>query len=277
MHNELTTKFVKLLEIKRYSKNTIKTYRDAVTFFLKYFEKTDPSEIRHEDIFRYIEHKVKDDKISFSTQKGIVGAIKLFYKHLYNKNIGIDYIYPDRTEYKLPKVLSQEDIKNILNTIYNIKHKAIISTLYSCGLRISELVNLKITDIDSKRMMVRIENSKGYKDREVMLSEKLLELLRAYYKQYKPKIYVFNGQSGGNYTARSAENIFKKALREAKINKPASLHTLRHSYATHLIEQGTDIRIVQELLGHKNIKTTQMYTHITDIRKLKIRTPFDNL
>ena len=189
MHNELTTKFVKLLEIKRYSKNTIKTYRDAVTFFLKYFEKTDPSEIRHEDIFRYIEHKVKDDKISFSTQKGIVGAIKLFYKHLYNKNIGIDYIYPDRTEYKLPKVLSQEDIKNILNTIYNIKHKAIISTLYSCGLRISELVNLKITDIDSKRMMVRIENSKGYKDREVMLSEKLLELLRAYYKQYKPKIY----------------------------------------------------------------------------------------
>lgn len=278
MHKELITKFLRLLEIKRYSKNTLKTYGGAISLFTDYFIKTpDLNSLSHEDILRYVEHKVKDDKISFSSQKGTVGAIKLFYKHVFNRNIGIDYIYPDRSEHKLPKVLASEDIKKLLGTITNLKHKTIISTIYSCGMRISEALNLKISDIDSKRMMIRIENSKGYKDREVMLSENLLILLREYYKEYKPKQYIFEGQSGGKYTARSAEHVFKKALLDAKIIKPASLHTLRHSYATHLIEQGTDIRIVQELLGHKNIKTTQMYTHVTDIRKLKIKSPFDNL
>lgn len=277
MHKYMITKFLKLLEVKRYSKSTQKTYIQAISQFLEYFSKIDPSKINNEDVFRYIEHKIQDNKISFSTQKGIVGAIKLFYKYIYNENIKIDYIYPDRQEYKLPKVLAIEDIKKILNSIQNLKHKTLISTIYSCGMRISEALNLKISDIDSKRMMVRIENSKGNRDREVMLSHNLLILLREYYKEYKPKKYIFEGQKGGKYTARSAEQVFKKALQTSKINKKASLHTLRHSYATHLIEQGTDIRIVQELLGHKNIKTTQIYTHITDIRKLKIRNPLDNL
>lgn len=276
MHKYMITKFLNLLEVKRYSKNTQKTYIQAISQFLEYFSKTDPSKINNEDIFRYIEHKIKDNKISFSTQKGIVGAIKLFYKYVYNRNIKIDYIYPDRQELKLPKVLAIEDIKKILNSIQNLKHKTLISTIYSCGMRISEALNIKISDIDSKRMMVRIENSKGNRDREVMLSQNLLMLLREYYKVYKPKKYIFEGQKGSKYTARSAENILKKALKDSKINKNASLHTLRHSYATHLIEQGTDIRIVQELLGHKNIKTTQIYTHITDIRKLKVKNPFDN-
>lgn len=276
MHKYMITKFLNLLEVKRYSKNTQKTYIQAISQFLEYFSKTDPSKINNEDIFRYIEHKIKDNKISFSTQKGIVGAIKLFYKYVYNRNIKIDYIYPDRQELKLPKVLAIEDIKKILNSIQNLKHKTLISTIYSCGMRISEALNIKISDIDSKRMMVRIENQKGNRDREVMLSQNLLMLLREYYKVYKPKKYIFEGQKGGKYTARSAENILKKALKDSKINKNASLHTIRHSYATHLIEQGTDIRIVQELLGHKNIKTTQIYTHITDIRKLKVKNPFDN-
>jgi len=276
MHKELITKFLKILEVKRYSKSTQKTYIQAISQFLDYFSKKDPAELNHEDIFRYVEHKIKDKQISFSTQKGIIGAIKLFYKHIYNKNIKIDYIYPDRREHKLPKVLSAEDIKKVLGSIDNLKHKTLISTIYSSGMRISEVLNLKISDIDSKRMMVIIENSNGNRDREVMLSENLLILLRQYYKAYKPKKYIFEGQGGGKYTARSAEQVFKKALRNAKINKEASLHTLRHSYATHLIEQGIDIRIVQELLGHKNIKTTQIYTHITDIRKLKIKSPFDN-
>jgi len=276
MHKELITKFLKILEVKRYSKSTQKTYIQAISQFLDYFSKKDPAELNHEDIFRYVEHKIKDKQISFSTQKGIIGAIKLFYKHIYNKNIKIDYIYPDRREHKLPKVLSVKDIKKVLGSIDNLKHRTLISTIYSSGMRISEVLNLKISDIDSKRMMVRIENSKGNRDREVMLSENLLILLREYYKAYKPKKYIFEGQGDGKYTARSAEQVFKKALRNAKINKEASLHTLRHSYATHLIEQGIDIRIVQELLGHKNIKTTQIYTHITDIRKLKIKSPFDN-
>ena len=236
MHKELITKFLKILEVKRYSKSTQKTYIQAISQFLDYFSKKDPAELNHEDIFRYVEHKIKDKQISFSTQKGIIGAIKLFYKHIYNKNIKIDYIYPDRREHKLPKVLSAGDIKKVLGSIDNLKHRTLISTIYSSGMRISEVLNLKISDIDSKRMMVRIENSKGNRDREVMLSENLLILLREYYKAYKPKKYIFEGQGGGKYTARSAEQVFKKALRNAKINKEASLHTLRHSYATPLIE-----------------------------------------
>lgn len=277
MQTDLITKFVRLLEIKRYSQNTIKTYNGAISLFLEYFSKIeDLNQLTNDDIFRYVEHKVKYNKISFSSQKGMLGAIKLFYKHIFNRNIGIDYIYLDRNQHKLPKVLSTEDIKSLLDTIQNLKHKTIMCTIYSCGMRISEALNLKISDIDSKRMMIRIENSKGYKDREVMLSENLLILLREYYKQYSPKKYIFEGKSGGKYTVRSAEQVFKKALHKAKISKPASLHTLRHSFATHLIEQGTDIRIVQELMGHKNIKTTQIYTHLIDIRKLKIKSPFDN-
>lgn len=277
MHKDLITKFLRILEVKRYSKSTQKTYIQAISQFLDYFSKKDPSELNHENIFRYVEHKIKDKEISFSTQKGIIGAIKLFYKHLYDKNIHIDYMYPDRREHKLPNVLAIEDLKKIIESINNLKHKTLISTIYSSGMRISEVLNLKISDIDSKRMMIRIENSKGNRDREVMLSEKLLVLLREYYKIYKPKKYIFEGQKSDMYTARSAEQVFKNALKKTGIQKKASLHTLRHSYATHLIEQGTDIRIVQELLGHKNIKTTQLYTHITDIKKLKIRSPFDTL
>lgn len=275
MNKEDITKFKPLLEVKRYAPNTVKTYLAVVTSFANYFSKRELTSLTKDDIQRYLEHKIKDKNISFSAQKGIVGAVKLFYTLVYDKNINIDYLYPDRAEYKLPKVLSVEDIKKILATIKNLKHKVLISTIYSCGLRISEALNLKISNIDSNRMTLRIENSKGNRDRQVMLSEKLLPILRDYYKLYKPTIYVFEGQKGGKYTARSAEQVFKKALEKACIRKPASLHTLRHSFATHLIENGTDIRIVQELLGHKNIKTTQIYTHVTDQTKRKIKSPLD--
>ena len=277
MHKELITKFDRLLEVKRYALSTRKTYIGAISLFLQYFLKKDVLNISNDDVFRYLEHKIKDDNISFSTQKGIVGAIKLFYKHLYNKNINIDYIYPDRPEYKLPNVLSISDIKSILDNITNLKHKAIISLIYSAGLRISELVHLEIKDIDSQRMMIRIRSSKNNRDREVMLSENILKLLRDYYKIYKPRKYIFEGLNGGRYHVRSVQEVFKKALINADINKNASVHTLRHSFATHLIENGTDIRIVQELLGHKNIKTTQIYTHVTDLTKQKIKSPFDSL
>lgn len=276
MHKEAIAKFKKLIVVKRYSSKTVSTYVGALRVFCEYFKNQNLNDLTHEDIFRYIEHRIKDDRISFSYQKQLVGAIKLFYKTTFNRNIKIDYIYSDQSEVKLPKVLSSEDISKIINLTDNLKHKAILSTIYGCGLRVSELVNLKITDIDSNRMAVRIENSKGNKDREVMLPAKLLKILREYYLKYKPLEYVFNGQNGGKYTVRSAQEILKKSLKKSKINKYASLHTLRHSYATHLIERGIDIRFVQELLGHKNIKTTQMYTHLTDRTKFKITSPLDD-
>ena len=277
MHNELIAQFNALMEVKRYAPNTRKTYVNNISQFLNYFSQRNPLEINHKDVFRYIQHKINDQQISFSAQKGIVGAIKLFYKTLYHKNLQIDYIYPDRQEYKLPKVLSQQDIKTILDTLENIKHKAIIMTIYACGLRLHELIDLELTDIDCNRMTIRIKNSKGNRDREVMLSEKLKTLIHQYRLSYQPKKYLFEGQAGGKYHPRSVQELFSKTLKKAKILKPASVHTLRHSFATHLIEQGTDIRIVQELLGHKNIKTTQIYTHITDLTKLKIKSPLDGI
>jgi integrase/recombinase XerD len=197
MHKEAIAKFKKLIIVKRYSPKTVSTYIGALTIFCEYFKNQNLNNLTHEDIFRYVEHRIKDDKISFSYQKQLVGAIKLFYKTLFNKNINIDYIYPDRSFVKLPKVLSPRDVSKIIDSTENLKHKAILSTIYGCGLRVSELVNLKITDIDSKRMAVRIENSKGNKDREVMLPSNLLKILREYYLKYKPVKYVFNGIGGG--------------------------------------------------------------------------------
>lgn len=165
----------------------------------------------------------------------------------------------------------------MLNVCDNIKHRAILATIYSCGLRPSELTNLMIKDVDSTAMTVTVRQGKGNRDRVMVLSEKLLVLLRDYFKKYKPKEYLFEGQTGGRYSERSVQQVLKQILIKAKINTKGSVHTLRHSYATHLIEQGTGIRFVQELLGHKSIKTTLIYTHLTDATKRKIKSPLDNL
>src|SRR5690554_4048111 len=178
----------------------------------------------------------------------------------------------------LPNVLSKEEIKAILDAHSNIKHSIMLSLIYSCGLRRSELLNLKPTDIDSKRKLVIIRQSKGKKDRVVPLSEKILPILRQYYKLYKPAIWLFEGHNKGEqYSAKSLENVFKQALAKAHIKRPATLHWLRHSYATHLLESGTDLRYIQDLLGHKSSKTTEIYTHVSTKSLQKIISPFDTL
>jgi site-specific recombinase XerD len=178
---------------------------------------------------------------------------------------------------KLPDVLSLEEVKQIIDSIDNLKHKTIISLIYSCGLRISECINLKSSDIDSKRMLIKIVQSKGNKDRYLQLSPKLLELLRIYFKSYNPNENLFQGQFRDEYSARSIQNILKRALHKCNIKKRITVHSLRHSFATHLLEQGTDIRIIQEILGHKDIRTTQIYTHISKTKLSQIKNPFDDL
>lgn len=269
--------FRQLLEIKRYSINSIETYISAFRQFLMHFKGQDVDVLSEKQIEQYINLQVTERKISVSYQKQLVAAIKFWYIGVLGKNIRLDYLYPDRSEFKIPKIFSQQEIKKMLDTCENIKHKAILATIYSCGLRLSELVNLQIKDIDSVSMTVTIRQSKGNRDRVVVLSEKLLFLLRDYFIKYKPNEYLFEGQSGGKYSERSVQLVLKQTLTKAKINKDGSVHTLRHSYATHLIEQGTDIRFVQELLGHKSIKTTLIYTHLTDAAKRKIKSPLDNL
>jgi site-specific recombinase XerD len=273
---KLINEFAQLLTIKRYAKSTIKSYRAALILF---FSKLDINveKVNASMVEAYILNKIEKDGISFSSQKQIIGAIKLFYKELYNRDLRIDYLYPDRDVKKLPVVFSKKEVLMLLNSLENLKHRTILTCIYSGGLRISEVIKLHIADIDSDRMVINIKGAKGYKDREVMLSNKLLGLFREYYIVYKPKKYLFEGQNGNYYSTTSIRNIFKNALTRAKINKKATVHTLRHSFATHLLENGTDIRYIQEFLGHNSIKTTQIYTHLLTTHKATIKSPLDTL
>ncbi|MBK7128006.1 MAG: tyrosine-type recombinase/integrase [Crocinitomicaceae bacterium] len=217
-------------------------------------------------------------KLSHAYQNQVVNAVKLFFGTIEHKQIEVDLIHRPRREKKLPNVLSKEDVKAILSAPVNTKHRVMLSLIYSCGLRISELLALKPSDIDSKRNLVLIKQSKGKKDRVIPLSSKILELLRDYYVAFKPKVYLFEGQNEGEqYTARSAQMVLKQALQKTKINKPVTLHWLRHSYATHLLESGTDLRFIQELLGHSHSKTTEIYTHVSMKSIQNIHSPFDDL
>jgi integrase/recombinase XerD len=190
----------------------------------------------------------------------------------------VDKIHRPKRSKVLPNVLSKEEIKLILNAHSNIKHKMMLSLIYSCGLRRSELINLKPQDIDSKRNIVLLKNAKGKKDRITPLSPIILEMLRNYYNGYKPKTWLFEGQIvGEQYSEQSLQSVLKQALQKAGITKPVTLHWLRHSYATHLLESGTDLRYIQELLGHSSSKTTEIYTHVSTKSIQQIKSPFDDL
>jgi len=179
-------------------------------------------------------------------------------------------------EQTLPTVLSEEEIVAIFNETINIKHKCMLMLAYSAGIRVGELLALKIKDIDSDRMQIRIEQSKGKKDRYTLLSAKILKILRQYYRAYKPKEWLFEGVNGGKYSPRSIQNVLKRAAEAARIKKKVSMHTLRHSFATHLLERGTDLRYIQVLLGHGSSKTTEVYTHVTTKGISQVKSPIDH-
>ena len=205
-------------------------------------------------------------------------AIKLFFKTIENRVIDIDKIHRPKREKLLPNVLSKEEIKQILNAHSNLKHKAMLSLIYSCGLRRSEVLNLKIADIDSKRNLIIIRQAKGKKDRIAPLSVKTIELLRSYFTACKPKVWLFEGQDKQTrYDESSLASVLKQALEKSKITKPVTLHWLRHSYATHLLENGTDLRYIQEILGHSRSTTTEIYTHVSNKSIQKVISPFDSL
>ncbi len=218
------------------------------------------------------------NNFSASYQNQIVNALKLFFKIIKDSKIEIDKIHRPKREKVLPNVLSKEEVKKILEAHANLKHRTMLSLIYSCGLRCGELIALQPHHIDSKRNIVVLKNSKGKKDRIVPLSPKILELLRDYYRAYKPKIYLFEGQETGTpYSEKSLQSVLKQALQKAGIKKPVTLHWLRHSYATHLLESGTDLRYIQELLGHNSSKTTEIYTHVSTKSIQQIKSPFDDL
>lgn len=270
--------FRKYLKTKRYSLNTIKTYTEALKSFLIFYRDKMVAEIDNKDVINYHQNYILKNNLSSSYQNQIINAIKLYFKTLKNTNIVVDKIYRPKKERLLPNVLSKEEVKLILNAHANIKHKTMLCLIYSCGLRRSELLNLKPKDIDSKRNLVIIRQAKGKKDRIAPLSKAILGLLRNYYKLYSPKEWLFEGQYAGTpYDERSLGNVLKLALKKAKIYKPVTLHWLRHSYATHLLESGTDLRYIQEILGHNSSRTTEIYTHVSTKSLQNVKSPFDDL
>jgi integrase/recombinase XerD len=271
-------KFKQWLRSKRYSESTITTYSEALKSFLIFYREKSVVEINNEDVIIYNNEYILKNNLSASYQNQTVNAIKLYFMTVRETKIEVDKIHRPKRAKLLPNVLSKEEIKLILNAHSNIKHKMMLSLIYSCGLRCGELLALQPVHIDSLRNIVLLKNSKGKKDRIVPLSTKILEMLRDYYKVYKPKTYLFEGQTIGlQYDARSLQLVLKQALQKTGIKKPATLHWLRHSYATHLLESGTDLRYIQELLGHSSSKTTEIYTHVSTKSIQQIKSPFDAL
>lgn len=272
------TKFCQWLKSRRYSESTIKTYSEALRSFLLFFDEKPVAEITNEDVILYNNDFILKNNLSASYQNQIVNAIKLYFKTIKNIKIEVDKIHRPKRSKLLPNVLSKEEIKAILGAPTNLKHKTMLSLIYSCGMRCGEVLALMPHHIDSNRNIVLLKNAKGKKDRIVPLSPKILEMLREYFKIYKPITYLFEGQKTGTpYDARSLQLVLKQALQKTAITKPATLHWLRHSYATHLLESGTDLRYIQELLGHNSSKTTEIYTHVSTKSIQQIKSPFDDL
>lgn len=269
--------FTRWLRSKRYSENTIKTYTEALRVFLQFFSYKELDEIGNEDIITFNNEYILKKGLSASYQNQMVNAVKLFFQTVQNRRLDIEKIHRPKKSKTLPNVLSKEEIKAILEVHGNIKHRAMLSLIYACGLRCGELLHMKIDDIDSKRNIVIIRQSKGKKDRIVPLSPRILEILRYYFRACRPGYWLFEGQKGGQYSEKSLQSVLKQALNKAGIRKPVSLHWLRHSYATHLLESGTDLRYIQELLGHSSSKTTEIYTHVSTKSLQQIKSPFDDL
>ncbi len=273
----ILTNFIETIQLKGYSSSTLKTYKNEFTLFLIYLNEKSASDCSLTDVRTYILYCLNELKLTDSTIHSRINALKFYYEKILNfERFSIEIPRPKKP-YKLPKVIDISDVKKLFDVTTNLKHNTMLKVCYGMGLRVSEIVNLKINDVDSKRMQVLIEKAKGKKDRYVNLPQSLLHQLRNYFKEYKPKCYLFEGVNATQYSCRSAQQVFKHALIRANINKPVGIHSLRHSFATHLLEKGTDIRYIQELLGHNDIKTTLLYTSVTDKSIRKIKSPLDDI
>jgi site-specific recombinase XerD len=261
---------------RKYSYKTVKGYTYFNRDFLNFTGKN-PSDINDHDIKNYLVYLAEEKQSATSTLNQAINALKFYYGSMLKKKF-LYAIKRPRKDKKLPVVLSKEEVAKILSSVDNIKHRAILMLVYSAGLRVGEVVRLKVEDIDSKRMLIHIKGSKGRKDRYTLLSEKALNILREYWKKYKPSKWLFEGAKDGRYlSVRSVQKIFELACEKAGIRKEITIHGLRHSFATHLLEGGTDLRYIQELLGHKDSKTTEIYTHVSTKSLGKIKSPLDTL
>ncbi|HOT14328.1 MAG TPA: tyrosine-type recombinase/integrase [Bacteroidales bacterium] len=268
------------LFLKEYSPNTIRTYHAMFIRFLNHFKRYSMEQIDAMDavqINAYHALLKASNKYSVSYINQSINAVRFYYAEVLQRQVEMDGIDRPQRGFVLPKVLSEAEVEAIFDKVRNIKHRAMLMMMYAGGLRISEVLQLKIKDIQGERKMIYIQGGKGNKDRYTVLSDKLLVLLREYYKVYRPKEYLFEGQYGGAYSAESIRSVLKRAIEESNLNKRVTPHMLRHSFATHLLERGTDLRYIQEMLGHESTKTTEIYTHVSKKQISKIISPADFL
>ena len=265
------------LESQRYSISTQRSYLGFISSFLGYFKDMETASITLPQVHEYNSQVILKSLYSVSYQRQFISALKLFFSYVINSSFDTEDLERPRKEKRLPEVLNKEEVKAILKNTSNTKHRAILSTIYSAGLRIGELLNLKLGDIDANRMLLHVVMSKGRKDRYIKMSQANLVLLRIYYKKYLPKVYLFEGSGGGRYSSGSIRKILGRACVKSAIRKRVTPHTLRHSYATHMLELGVDLRYVQAMLGHSKPETTMIYTHISTAKIQNLANPFDEL
>jgi site-specific recombinase XerD len=273
-------RFLEELRLKAYSNSTVRTYRSEFIQLLQLLKNKPVQELTPDDLRRYLVYSMEKEGISENTVHSRLNAIKFYFEQVLKREKFFWDIPRPKKPLLLPKVLNDDEIGRLFRALQNKKHKAMLFTIYSAGLRVSELVNLKIADIDSTRMQILIRQSKGKKDRYVGLSPVLLDILRNYLRTYKPKpkIFLFESeQTFTSYFTRTVQKIFTAAKSDAGIGKDVGVHVLRHSFATHLLEKGTDIHYIKELLGHFDIKTTERYLHVSKQKLVNISSPLDDL
>jgi integrase/recombinase XerD len=274
---ELKESMRREMRLRNYSYRTIKAYLQHMTDLTRYFGRS-PDSLGKQEIIEYLVHITEDRRISSSYRNQAISALKFFYGRVLGRRIEIGELPRPKKDFKLPAVLSKEEVTRLFSAVRNRKHLAILMLIYSSGMRVGEVVRLRPEDIDSERKLIRVRGGKGRKDRYTVLSEFALGVIREYYLAWKPEKYLFPGSRKGSHLhERSVQNVVYDARKRAGISKRFSTHALRHSFATHLLESGTDLRYIQELLGHKSARTTQIYTHVTRRDIARIVSPLDRM
>lgn len=264
------------MRLRNYSHKTIKAYLSCLRMYIRHIRPKHPRELTDVDIRRYLLFLLQEGKIAASTVNQVINALRFLYVELYKRPMMLGEIPRPKKESKLPVVLSVNEVLSILNAVDNLKHRTILMFVYSAGLRVGEVVRLKIQDIDTDRKMIHLHGAKGKKDRYTLLADAVVDSLGEYLQAYQPKEYLFEGwKDRRHYSERSVQHIFGQAVARAGIRKSVTVHSLRHSFATHLLEGGTDIRFIQELLGHRSTKTTEIYTHVSNRSLGRITSPLD--
>ena len=274
---ELRRRMLEELRLRNYASNTIAVYIRCVANFAQYF-RASPDRLGPEHIRQYQLLLVQRKKISWALFNQTVCALRFFYHHVLHRDWMIEHIPYPRHEEKLPVVLSPTEVAAVFAATRNLKHRTILMTIYAGGLRVSEVTHLRVADIDSQRQVICVRQGKGRKDRQVMLSPKLLEALRIYWKSYRPKVWLFPGESPERpISSETVRRVCRQAGEAAHLSKPISPHTLRHCFATHLLEDESDLRRIQILLGHRNLKTTARYLHVSNLAVRTTVSPLDRL